>query len=831
MPRGSADRYQMYQRTTFEEMSARRKITGRVLATLEFDKITSHLAEMAHTVYGRELCSSLLPTSDAEECEKALNETYETFMYINRYGYLPLGGFADLRPPLKYAHAGGVLSMRQLLDTASFLRSAATLKKAVPDTSSELDGSVLFGRLNSLVTISELEKEISSAINSEDEMNDRASKTLYDIRRQKRELSGSIRSILDRVISANEDILQEKVITIRNDRYCIPVIADFKGRISGIVHDTSSTGQTVFIEPMAVVETNNKLRELAVAESAEIDRILGELTDRVVGSSSSIESDMSIVAQIDFCSAKAQLALSMDAVKPDINRDGVVELIKARHPLINKDKVVPVDIRIGDKYSTLVITGPNTGGKTVSLKTCGLLTLMTMAGLMIPVSSGSKASLFDAVLADIGDEQSIEQSLSTFSAHMSNIVSILKSIKGRSLVILDELGSGTDPDEGASLAMAILEHLRSRKCITLATTHYKELKSYAVSTEGVMNGAFEFDNETLMPTYRLVIGRPGSSNAFIISKKLGLPDNVISDAKKRMSDEEIKLGRLIELSERDARKAQSLYDSNTALKARLEEQVKKLEEEKAALKASKTKILNESRQAQKDLLREKEEEIGSMIRHLRKNTSKMNAEQQLAEMEKVRRRLRAGIEDLTDDSQDEELAGTLPGEIPERVEAGKEYFITTLGVTGIAQDNPSRNGNVRMKAGGITTVVKSDQLRIITEEMRRQSNDSPKPKLQRRVQDSSAKKARELRFNMASSTSSELMLIGMRGDEAESRLERYIEECSLGGIKDIRIVHGKGTGVLRSIVNSYLSRDPRVESYRAGLQGEGDDGVTIARLV
>lgn len=821
----------MYQRTTFEEASARKKITGRVLATLEFDKITGRLEEEAHTVFGRELCASLLPTSDAGECEASLSETYETFMYINRYGYLPLGGFCDLRPSLKYAHAGGVLSMRQLLDAASFLRSAATLKKVLPDTSSELDGSVLYGRLGSLITVTELEKEISSAINSEDEMNDRASKTLYDIRRQKRELSGSIRSILDRVISANEDILQEKVITIRNDRYCIPVIADFKGRINGIVHDTSSTGQTVFIEPMAVVETNNKLRELAVAESAEIDRILGELTDRVVGSSSSLETDMSIVAQIDFCSAKALLAMKMDAVKPDINTNGVIDLVKARHPLISKDTVVPVDIRIGDKYSTLVITGPNTGGKTVSLKTCGLLTLMTMAGLMIPAASGSTSSVFDTVLADIGDEQSIEQSLSTFSAHMSNIVSILKNIKGRSLVILDELGSGTDPDEGAALAIAILEELRSKKCITLATTHYKELKSYAVSTECVINGAFEFDNETLMPTYRLVVGRPGSSNAFIISRKLGLPDNVISDAKKRMSDEEIKLGRLIELSERDARKAQSLYDSNNALKVRLEEQVKQLEEEKTALKASKTKILNESRKAQKELLEDKEKEIESMIKDLRKNASKMSIEKQLAEMEKVRRRLRAGIEDLTDDSQDEELAGTLPGEVPEKVEAGKEYYITTLGVIGIAQDNPSRNGNVKMKAGAISTVVKTDQLRIVTEEVKK-ANPAPsgKPKLARVTSDQSARKARELRFNMASSTSSELMLIGMRGDEAQSRLERYIEECSLGGIKDIRIVHGKGTGVLRSIVTDCLSRDPRVESYRAGLQGEGDDGVTIARL-
>ncbi|MBR2522901.1 MAG: endonuclease MutS2 [Clostridiales bacterium] len=818
----------MFKRTTFEEERAGKKIKGRVLTTLEFDKIASRLEEKAHTVFGRELCLSLCPISDYDEVKQTLSETDETFRYINKYGYLPLGGFSDLRSSLKYAHAGGTMSMRQLLDCASFLRSAAHLKGILPDASSDLDGSVLYERIRSLITIDALEKEISSCINSDDEMNDRASKTLYDIRRSKRELSGSVRSILDKVMSSNEDILQEKVITIRNDRYCLPVIADFKGRINGIVHDTSSTGQTVFIEPMAVVDINNKLRELSVAEQAEIDRILGDLTDRVLGSSDSLMEDMSIVGQIDFCHAKALLAVDMDATLPSLNSEGIVDLVKARHPLISKDTVVPVDIRVGEKFNTLVITGPNTGGKTVSLKTCGLLTLMAMAGLMIPADTGSSTAVFDRVLADIGDEQSIEQSLSTFSAHMSNIVFILKNIKGKALVILDELGSGTDPDEGAALAIAILENLRSRGCITMATTHYKELKAYAVSTEGVMNGAFEFDNETLMPTYRLVIGRPGSSNAFVISKKLGLPDNIISDAKSRLSEDEIQLGRLIELSERDARKAQSLMDSNNALKKRLEEQIAALEEEKKALKASKTRILNESRREQKELLEQRSSELDDLMKKLRKEKNMNSAEDQLRELEKVRRRLRAGIEDLTDDSQDEELSGILPGEIPDKVEEGKEYFITTLGITGTALSAPAKNGNVKMKAGVITTVVKTDQLRIVTNE----NKPAPaKPKQKTRTISQDNRKVRELRFNMASSTSSELMLIGMRGDEAESRLLRYIEECSLGGIKDIRIVHGKGTGVLRGIVTDILARDPRVESYRAGLQGEGDDGVTIARLV
>ena len=821
----------MYQRSTFEEVSARKRIKGRVLKTLEFDKIIGQLEEMAHTVYGRELCSELCPTSDHDEVSSSLDETYEVFTYINKSGYLPMSGFPDLRPMLKYSRAGGTMSMRQLLDCATFLRSAEHLKKVLPDASSDMDGTTLYTRLNSIVTVPTLEKEISSCINSEDEMNDRASKTLYEIRRSKRELAGNVRNILDRVISANEDILQEKVITIRNDRYCVPVIADFKGRINGIIHDTSSTGQTVFIEPMAVVETNNKLRELSIAEQAEIDRILGELTERVLGSSGSLEQDMGIIAQIDFTQAKAMLAEAMDASKPVLNSDGKLDLRKARHPLIPKDTVVPVDICIGDKYSTLVITGPNTGGKTVSLKTCGLLTLMVMSGLMIPVAEGSEAAVFDRVLADIGDEQSIEQSLSTFSAHMSNIVFILKNIKGRSLIILDELGSGTDPDEGAALAIAILENLRNQGCTTLATTHYKELKAYAVSTEGVINGAFEFDNETLMPTYRLVIGRPGSSNAFVISKKLGLPESVISDAKSRLSGEELKLGRLIEQSERDARRAQSLMDSNNALKAKLEEQIASLEEERAALKASKTKILNAARKEQQELYEEREAELDKLFKKARKDQTHLSAEEQLKELEKIRRRLRAGMDDLSDDSLDEELDGKdLPGEVPSSVEKGKEYFVPSLGITGIAVDAPSKSGQVKIRSGKINVTVKADQLRVVTKEQQAPVENKPKRKVRQAVTPSD-NKLRQMRFDRAASTSSELMLIGLRGEEALSKLERYIDDCSLGGIKDIRIVHGKGTGVLRSIVTDFLARDPRVESYRAGAFGEGDDGVTIARLV
>ena len=638
----------MYEYLTTDEELERRMIRGRVLQTLEFNKIRDKVTSKARTAYGKKLCENMAPCTDYAYVEENLAWTGEAMTHIMRFGCLPLGGFRDLTEAISYAEAGGTLSCAQLLSVASFLRSAGGIRDALSKARSAGSPFVdetephIVKAIEEAGTDDRLLRAIDEAILGDNEVSDRASRTLAEIRREKKSTASGIRSLLERVIENGGDMLQESIITIRESRYCIPVKADFKGRIEGIVHGASSTGQTLFVEPMSVVEANNKISELNAQEEAEILRILGEFTADFIADKDIFVNDIDIVAKLDYAFAKGEYGIETESSCARLNSNGLISLRKARHPLIDKDKVVPVDISIGEKYNTLVVTGPNTGGKTVSLKTCGLLALMTMSGLAIPAGDGSEVCVYDRVLADIGDEQSIEQSLSTFSAHVSNIVFILKNIRGRSLVLLDELGSGTDPAEGAALAVAIIDELRSKNCITMATTHYKELKSYAVETEGVMNASCEFDTETLAPTYRLIIGRPGSSNAFVISKRLGLPERVLNSAKDNLSTEEIAYETLLAKAEQDAKAAAEALKENERLKTELTAATNALEEEKAALKQSKTRILNESRSEQKKLLEEREEEIDNMLREFRKKSEKMDRQETMAEMEKIRRRLRAG---------------------------------------------------------------------------------------------------------------------------------------------------------------------------------------------
>lgn len=823
----------MYEYLTTDEELERRMIRGRVLATLEFNKIRDKVTSKARTAYGKKLCEEMTPCTDYGYVEENLAWTGEAMAHIMRFGCLPLGGFRDLTEAISYAEAGGTLSCAQLLSVASFLRSAGSIRDALSKARSAGSPFVdetephIVKAIEETGTDDRLLKAIDEAILGDNEVSDRASRTLAEIRREKKSTASGIRSLLERVIENGGDMLQESIITIRESRYCIPVKADFKGRIEGIVHGASSTGQTLFVEPMSVVEANNKISELNAQEEAEILRILGEFTADFIEEKEIFVKDIDIVAKLDYAFAKGEYGIETESSCAKLNTNGVISLRKARHPLIDKEKVVPVDINIGEKYNTLVVTGPNTGGKTVSLKTCGLLALMTMSGLAIPAGDGSEVCVYDRVLADIGDEQSIEQSLSTFSAHVSNIVFILKNIRGRSLVLLDELGSGTDPAEGAALAVAIIDELRSKNCITMATTHYKELKSYAVETEGVMNASCEFDTETLAPTYRLIIGRPGSSNAFVISKRLGLPERVLNSAKENLSTEEIAYETLLAKAEQDAKAAADALKENERLKAELSSAAKALEEEKAALKQSKTKILNESRNEQKKLLEEREEEIDNMLREFRKKSEKMDRQETLAEMEKIRRRLRAGIKDLADDSEDDNNPEAVQsGEPVKDVVAGELYFVPSFNVTGTAQSGVSKSGRVTIRAGSMSYTVKVSDLRVPTREQRGAFSGGKKNSQQKKGPSNMAK----ARFEAASKTRAELMLIGMTTAEAESTLIRYLENCSMSGIKDIRIVHGKGTGALRMCVQDVLNRDDRVESYRAGEQGEGDAGVTIAKL-
>ena len=823
----------MYEYLTTDEELERRKIRGRVLATLEFNKIRDKVTSKARTAYGKKICADMAPCTDFGYVEENLAWTGEAMTHIMRFGCLPLGGFRDLTEAISYAEAGGTLSCAQLLSVASFLRSAGGIRDALSKARSAGSPFVdetephIVKAIEEAGTDDRLLNAIDEAILGDNEVSDRASRTLAEIRRERKSTAAGIRSLLERVIESGGDMLQESIITIRESRYCIPVKADFKGRIEGIVHGASATGQTLFVEPMSVVEANNKISELNAQEEAEILRILGEFTADFIADKEIFVKDIDIVAKLDYAFAKGEYGIETESACARLNTNGVISLRKARHPLIDKDKVVPVDINIGEKYNTLVVTGPNTGGKTVSLKTCGLLALMTMSGLAISAGDGSEVCVYDRVLADIGDEQSIEQSLSTFSAHVSNIVFILKNIRGRSLVLLDELGSGTDPAEGAALAVAIIDELRSRNCITMATTHYKELKSYAVETEGVMNASCEFDTETLAPTYRLIIGRPGSSNAFVISKRLGLPERVLNSAKENLSTEEIAYETLLAKAEQDAKAAADALKENERLKVELSAAAKALEEEKAALKQSKTRILNESRSEQRKLLEEREEEIDDMLREFRKKSEKMDRQETLAEMEKIRRRLRAGIKDLEDDSEDDNNPEAVQsGEPVKDVVAGELYFVPSFNITGTAQSGVSKSGRVTIRAGAMSYTVKVADLRVPTREQRGAFEGGKKNGLKKKGPSNMAK----ARFEAASKTRAELMLIGMTTAEAESALIRYLENCSMSGIKDIRIVHGKGTGALRMCVQDVLNRDDRVESYRAGEQGEGDAGVTIAKL-
>ncbi|MCQ2533291.1 MAG: endonuclease MutS2 [Clostridia bacterium] len=819
----------MYEYTTFEEDSRKKKIRGRVLSVLEFDKVIEKAVKYAVTSMGKELVTDLVPTTDGATVAQSLNDTYEAFVYINKYGKLPLGGFMDLRPFISYAQAGGSLSVKDFVDIRSFINSIERIKLIVSGEHQDMFDTNLFTGIRSLEVPDRLKRDIDLCVTPEGDIDDRASDTLYSIRREIKDISRNIRVILERIIRSHEEDLQESIITIRDERFCIPLKAECKSKVPGIIHDTSSSGHTIFVEPMPVVETNNRIRELKSAEMEEIERILEMLTKKVLSNREVLTVDLGIISEIDFNSAKAQLAIEMDATKPELNDKGKVNLIQARHPLIDKDRVVPVDIINGIDYKTLIITGPNTGGKTVSLKTCGLLTLMTMAGLMIPVAPNSGISVFDRVLADIGDEQSIEQSLSTFSAHMSNVVFILKNVRGNSLVLLDELGSGTDPVEGAALAMSILDELRSKNCVTMATTHYKELKAYAVETEGVMNASCEFNTETLSPTYRLIIGMPGVSNAFVISGKLGLPKRILEKAQGMLSQEEMAFERLLEEYETNNRKVKQLLDDNEILNKRLKEQEQNLIDEKKKLKESKTRILNDARAEQKELLKEKEEELTELIKSLKKSSAKNNSQSTQDELDKVRRRLRAGIKDLASDDDDLIALNTsLPGEVPNEIVIGEQYRIPHLDLIGKALTKANKSGKVQIEASGMKLTVEVSQLRLPT------AQDKEKDKADKAKANASKPKKvsseTELRVRKSMETVSEIVLLGKRYDEAQSVLDRYIDDCVLSHRKIIRIVHGKGTGALRNAVDEFLRGDSRVRTFRLGTFGEGDDGVTIAEL-
>jgi DNA mismatch repair protein MutS2 len=781
---------------------------------LELDKILQMLSEETSCEDARELALEITPTSDFIAVCTLLNQTEDASSLLARFGAPSFSGLRNINNPLARANAGGALGQGELLRIGYTLRSIRTLyewRSHCSGVSTSLD--YLF---DSITVNKYLEDKIFSCIISEDEIADKASETLYDIRKKIRAKSASVREKMDSIIHSAHyaKFLQEPIVTQRNGRYVVPVKSEHRGDVQGLVHDTSSSGATVFIEPVSVVEANNDIKMLEGREREEIARILYELSSEAGNFADSIKMSYESAVQLNLIFAKAHLADKMKALKPIVNTDGEINLKKARHPLIDKNRVVPVDISLGEEFDTLVITGPNTGGKTVSIKTIGLLTLMTMCGLLIPASDKSKISIFDNILIDIGDEQSIDQSLSTFSSHMTNIIDIMAQADESSLVLIDELGAGTDPVEGAALAVSIIENLRQKGAKIAATTHYAELKAYALDTDGVTNGCCEFDVETLSPTYRLLIGVPGRSNAFAISKRLGMEQSVIDNANRIVGS--------------DNRDFEGVLEKLEATRQELEEQKK--EAELATRRARETEQRAQSEKAKIDVLRERELDKAKKEAERLINQAKQQSSQFLLELEKLKReqtssnatelakKTRKAIKTQMGEMQDlvspQELADNWDYDykLPREPKAGDAVIIKGIGEGEILEVSDNK---VLVKSGMLKTRVKLSDIMLI--------DKKKKPIKQTRSVYRTSSRADE-------DVKSELDLRGQNTEEALSNLGIFIDKCVLNGIGEIRIIHGKGMGILKKAVNEELRHHPNILEYRLGRYGEGEDGVTIAKL-
>ena len=781
----------------------------RSIRVLEFYKIKEKLRKYAVTSGGKELVDKLAPYSSAYEVREALEESREALELLIKKGNPPFEGLHDVREGIERAKKGGCLNPAQLLYIGNMLRCTSRIQEYLTRKEEEESFPKLEDLAYILTPIKNLENEIEYAIVSEEEISDRASSTLHNIRRSLKEKNSSVRDKINSIVRSNAKYLQDAIYTMRGDRYVLPVKAEYKGAVPGLVHDQSSTGATLFIEPMSLVNLNNEIKELKLKEQAEIERILWALSKKVKDNSDVCSSNMKILLQIDFIFAKGKYASSIDGMMPKVNEDGSFNLVGAKHPLIDRDKVVPSDIYLGNNFSVLMVTGPNTGGKTVTIKTVGLLHLMGMSGLLIPTRDDSSISFYREVFADIGDEQSIEQSLSTFSSHLTNIVGIMREADRDSLVLFDELGAGTDPTEGAALATAIIETLKERGTKIIGTTHYSELKGYALKTPGVENASVEFDVETLRPTYRLLIGVPGKSNAFEISRRLGLDDFVIEKAKGFVSEENMQFEDLIRdlqeksiIANRDAREAERIKIETEKIKRTYEEKLKRLE-------TTRDKAYNEARREAKEIISAAKDEADEILKAMR-------------ELEKLgisgggRKRLEEERKKLKDSLEDREKAlikeRENAGEVIEKVTLGMEAFLPSLNQKVIIISMPDNRGEVQVEAGIMKISVKLKDLRKAE-----------------KTKEEKVRKKREVKLNLRS-VESRLDLRGLDAEEACYRTDKYLDEAYMANLGEVTIVHGKGTGILRKAINDMLKRHPHVKSYRLGAYGEGGDGVTMVEL-
>jgi len=789
----------------------------KTIKTLEFDKICAMLETCTHTEGAASLARALRPTDDPVVVRRRLQRTTDARRLADAKGAPSFGRIKDISAACERAEKGAVLSMRELLDVAAVLRTTRILVDY--HTGNHPFDTVLDELFDRLLPDRKLEERITRAIPAEDMIADEASPVLADIRRKIRNENAKIKETLQKLISGHAKYLQENIVTMRGGRYVIPVKAECKAEVKGLIHDTSATGATIFIEPMAVVDANNEIRMLQTKEEREIERILAELSSLVAASADAIWLNYKNINDLAFIFACGELSSRMDGVAPRISEDRRVSLIKARHPLIDKDKVVPITLSLGDTYDTLVITGPNTGGKTVSLKTIGLFALMTQAGLHIPCDPQSVICLYDTILVDLGDEQSIEQSLSTFSSHMVNIVSIVEQVGDKSLVLFDELGGGTDPVEGAALAIAVIESVREAGACCVATTHYAELKAYALDTPGVCNASCEFDVETLKPTYKLVIGAPGKSNAFAISAKLGLPEHIIRRAEILVSAENKNFEKVIEQLENS--RVQMEKERAEAERLRREYEAFKLESEREIKK----KLAGAEQEAEK--LRKRAagmvQSAKASCDYLYEQMEKMRKAQESAkaaeELEKARRAVRDHLRttgDLFDPVEvpEEDNSGYV---LPRPLQKGDKVRLVNIHKEGIVTDLP-KNGLVAVQAGVIRTKARLEDIRLIEDEPKAKA-----PKTERKQQSS-------VSVDRSTVCKDEIDLRGMMGDEAWFEVDKYFDECILSNIRVVRLIHGKGTGALRAAMHRYLKGDKRVASFRLGRYGEGDGGVTIVEL-
>ena len=791
-------------------------IDDKTLRVLDFERILKLLSGQAVCAETKQRCEALHPCGDIFEIRRMLLQTDEAQSLILKKGSPGVSAVRSVAGAAARSSSGGALSMSELLNVAHVLRISRGLREYAADDGFEENYPNIYAVLSGVTENKKLERTIYGAIVSEEEMADDASPELASIRRKMRSLNGKVRDVLSDMLRSSRiaPLLQEAIITMRDDRYVIPVKSEHKGEIAGIVHDSSASGATLFIEPMAAVEINNRLKSLAGEEKDEIERILSELSAQVGEYAPQITENYNILLETDFIFAKGKLAHSMNAAAPLLNDDGIIDIKKGRHPLIDPKKVVPTDIYLGRDFDTLVITGPNTGGKTVSLKTLGLFTVMAQCGMCIPAQPGSTIAVFKSIFADIGDEQSIEQSLSTFSAHMVNIVDILKRADYKSLVLFDELGAGTDPVEGAALAVAILERAKLLGAKTAATTHYSEIKLYALTTDRVENAACEFDIVSLRPTYRLLIGVPGKSNAFAISRRLGLSDDIITRAQSLIDGENTRFEDVISSLEKQRAKAERELSEASEARAETLAQREIAQHEKQMIEKQREKILSDARRDAKKIYEQAKNEADKIVKDMQRLLGESAANNRKS-IEEGRRRLKKNFDDMANSLSEDVFSSRGTKKLdPRSLILGQCVTVTTMGQTGNILTLPDKKGDLTVQVGILKIRTNINALAPAKEEKKKKTAPVYSDGAQRSF----------------SSVKTEIDLRGQNADDAVMMADKYLDDAALAHLESVSIIHGKGTGVLRSAINDMLRHHPHAKSFRPGRYGEGESGVTVVEI-